>query len=123
MKEKEIRDYVESNSEYNKVFISFSNVNSSEDYGNADTHEVIGSNRQGLIVDMACGRVEIISFNRLFRDQKCRKYGVPYDYDKEFYLLVINEEESGNYDYYVMYNVIEKLRVQSLTRTITNFAL
>lgn len=122
MKEKEIRDYVESNSEYNKVFISFSNVNSSEDYGNADTYEVIGSNRQGLIVDMVRG-VEIISFMRLFRDQKCRKYGVPYDHDKEFYLLVINEEESGNYDYYVMYNVIEKLRVQSLTRMITNFAL
>jgi hypothetical protein len=119
-----IRDYIDKNSEYGKVFLCSSAIKSAEDWQENMGDEVIGSSIHGLIVEKENGRAyDVVSFNRLLSDPECKKYGVPYDHDKTFHLVVIAEEESGNYDYYVMSTITETLRVKSLTIMISNILI
>lgn len=115
-----IRDYIDENNKYSKVFLCSSAIKSAEDWQENMGDEIIGSSINGLITEKGCGTYEFISFKRFLSDPECRKYGVPYDHDKVFHLVVINEEDLYSD---VTYNITEMLRARSLTIIIRNIPI
>jgi hypothetical protein len=111
-----VRDFIDTNNKYlHSVFLCNHNINSSKDWEGTAVGEVIGSSIENIIIETSIKSYEPLSFARLFTNTNCREHGVPFDWDKEFYLMVIEESESGNReDPYNMHIIIKKLSLLTL---------